>query len=71
MLDQQHGGVQSPDDLTEPGGLGGVQAGGGLVQQQEPRTVREGAPHSFCDRSFKEWEDICQDAWRRILSFTE
>ncbi|MEZ7124696.1 dienelactone hydrolase family protein [Nonomuraea sp. AD125B] len=33
--------------------------------------VYEGAPHSFFDRSYKEWESACQDAWRRILSFTE
>ncbi|MFI7706331.1 dienelactone hydrolase family protein [Nonomuraea sp. NPDC049480] len=31
----------------------------------------EGAPHSFFDRSYAEWEEACQDAWRRILSFTE
>ncbi|NUR92921.1 MAG: dienelactone hydrolase family protein [Nonomuraea sp.] len=33
--------------------------------------VYEGAPHSFFDRSYAEWADACQDAWRQILSFTE
>ncbi|MFC4115963.1 dienelactone hydrolase family protein [Nonomuraea zeae] len=33
--------------------------------------IYEGAPHSFFDRSYGEWAEACQDAWRRILSFTE
>ncbi|MER6944646.1 dienelactone hydrolase family protein [Nonomuraea sp. NPDC000554] len=33
--------------------------------------VYEGAPHSFFDRSASQWAEACQDAWRRILSFTE
>lgn len=31
--------------------------------------VYEGAPHSFFDRSFVEWKDACDDAWRRMLAF--
>lgn len=31
--------------------------------------VYEGAPHSFFDRSFAEWKDACDDAWRRMLAF--
>lgn len=31
----------------------------------------EGAPHSFFDRSFLEWQDACKDAWRRMLGFIE
>jgi carboxymethylenebutenolidase len=30
-----------------------------------------GAPHSFFDRSFSEHAAACDDAWRRILDFTE
>jgi carboxymethylenebutenolidase len=30
-----------------------------------------GAPHSFFDRSFADHRDACQDAWKRILEFTE
>jgi len=29
----------------------------------------EGAPHSFFDRKATEFEDACDDAWRRILRF--
>jgi carboxymethylenebutenolidase len=28
------------------------------------------APHSFFDRGFEEHREACEDAWRRILSFT-
>lgn len=28
-----------------------------------------GAPHSFFDRSFDEWREACDDAWRRVLGF--
>ena len=27
--------------------------------------VYDGAPHSFFDRAFAEWEGACRDAWRR------
>ena len=33
--------------------------------------VYDGAPHSFFDRAFGEWEDACADAWRRILALTD
>jgi carboxymethylenebutenolidase len=29
----------------------------------------EGAPHSFFDRSFEQYREACDDAWRRILRF--
>ena len=29
----------------------------------------EGAPHSFFDRTFVQWKDACEDAWRRMLDF--
>lgn len=31
--------------------------------------VYEGAPHSFFDRTFGQWEDACIDAWRQIFDF--
>ena len=31
--------------------------------------VYEGAPHSFFDRSYEQWKDACDDAWRRMLEF--
>jgi carboxymethylenebutenolidase len=33
--------------------------------------VYEGAPHSFFDRSFAQWKDACDDAWRQILDFVK
>jgi len=33
--------------------------------------VYDGAPHSFFDRAFAQWRDACDDAWLRILEFTE
>ncbi len=35
------------------------------------RHVYEGAPHSFFDRSFDQWKDACDDAWRRMLEFVK
>lgn len=29
----------------------------------------EGAPHSFFDRAFAEYEPACRDAWARVLAF--
>ena len=31
--------------------------------------IYEGAPHSFFDRTFAEWKDAGDDAWRRMLEF--
>lgn len=33
--------------------------------------VYDGAPHSFFDRSFADWQDASADAWERILHFTD
>ncbi|HEY8862689.1 MAG TPA: dienelactone hydrolase family protein [Candidatus Dormibacteraeota bacterium] len=33
--------------------------------------IYEGAPHSFFDRTFEQWKDACDDAWRRILAFVK
>jgi carboxymethylenebutenolidase len=34
------------------------------------RHVYDGAPHSFFDRSFADWQGACADSWARILAFT-
>jgi carboxymethylenebutenolidase len=31
----------------------------------------DGAPHSFFDRTFDQYREECDDAWRRILAFIE
>ena len=31
--------------------------------------VYEGAPHSFFDRTYEQWKDACDDAWKRMLAF--
>ncbi|MCU1682050.1 MAG: Dienelactone hydrolase [Amycolatopsis sp.] len=33
--------------------------------------VYDAAPHSFFDRAFGEWAEACDDAWKRVLDFTE
>jgi carboxymethylenebutenolidase len=33
--------------------------------------IYEGAPHSFFDRTFEQWKNACDDAWRRILAFVK
>ncbi len=31
----------------------------------------DGAPHSFFDRSFAQYQEECDDAWRRVLGFIQ
>jgi len=31
--------------------------------------VYRGAPHSFFDRTYEQWKDACDDAWKRMLAF--
>jgi carboxymethylenebutenolidase len=33
--------------------------------------VYKDAPHSFFDRTYAQWKDACDDAWRRMLEFVE
>ena len=33
--------------------------------------VYDGAPHSFFDRAFAEWEGACRDAWEHVLALTD
>src|SRR4051795_3984848 len=44
-----------------------MRSGGAEVET----AVYEGAPHSFFDRAFGEWEEACADAWRRILALAD
>jgi carboxymethylenebutenolidase len=44
-----------------------------LTEAKVPHEMQiyEGAPHSFFDRTFDQWKDACDDAWRRILAFVK
>jgi carboxymethylenebutenolidase len=33
--------------------------------------VYKDAPHSFFDRTYEQWKDACDDAWRRMLDFVK
>ena len=33
--------------------------------------VYDGAPHSFFDRAFGQWEEACRDAWEHVLALTD
>ena len=33
--------------------------------------VYDGAPHSFFDRAFGEWAEVCADAWQHVLALTD
>jgi carboxymethylenebutenolidase len=33
--------------------------------------VYEDAPHSFFDRTFERYREVCDDAWRRVLAFVQ
>ena len=35
------------------------------------RHVYEGAPHSFFERTYEQWKDASDDAWRRMLDFVK
>jgi len=44
-----------------------------LTQANVPHEMHiyEGAPHSFFDRTYAQWKDACDDAWRRMLAFVK
>jgi carboxymethylenebutenolidase len=44
-----------------------MRSGGAEVET----AVYDGAPHSFFDRAFGEWEEACADAWQRILALAD
>ncbi|MGR6922933.1 dienelactone hydrolase family protein [[Actinomadura] parvosata] len=59
------------DTASTPEEFAAYEAALDSVGTEHETHIYEGAPHSFFDRSYGEWADACQDAWRRILSFTE
>ncbi|MFG1696587.1 dienelactone hydrolase family protein [Nonomuraea sp. NPDC049309] len=59
------------DTVSTPEQFAAYEAALDRVGTPYEKHVYEGAPHSFFDRSYQEWDEVCQDAWRRILDFTE
>lgn len=47
----------------------------GILPRGPPKslvpTAYPGVPHSFFDQSYRDWEQECEDAWKRIIDFTE
>jgi carboxymethylenebutenolidase len=63
--------IAGADAATPPDAFGAFEKE--LTQARVPHEmhVYEGAPHSFFDRTFDQWKDACDDAWRRILAFVK
>jgi carboxymethylenebutenolidase len=59
------------DDVATPQAeFRALAAGFDRVGKEYEMYVYDGAPHSFFDVSFGDWEQECTDAWHRILAFT-
>jgi carboxymethylenebutenolidase len=58
------------DVVTSPEEFQALAAGFAQAGKEYEMYVYGGAPHSFFDVAFGEWEQACADAWRRILDFT-
>ena len=39
--------------------------------KEHKTVIYDGAPHSFFDRSYAQWEQACADAWREMLGFID
>lgn len=53
-------------------GADGIEAFGKALDEAKVNNelkIYDGAPHSFFDRSFDQFKDVCDDAWTRILGF--
>ncbi|MFI7614198.1 dienelactone hydrolase family protein [Nonomuraea terrae] len=59
------------DTATKPEQFAAYEAALDRAGTPYEKHVYKGAPHSFFDRSYGEWAEVCQDAWRQILDFTE
>ena len=44
-----------------------LRSGGAEVET----AVYDGAPHSFFDRAYGDWAQVCDDVWRRVLALTD
>jgi carboxymethylenebutenolidase len=39
--------------------------------KEHKTVIYDGAPHSFFDRSYGQWEQACADAWQEMLGFVD
>ncbi|MDQ3874392.1 MAG: dienelactone hydrolase family protein, partial [Actinomycetota bacterium] len=55
----------SADDVSE------FERALGAAGVEHDIVVYDGAPHSFFDRRYEDFQDASEDAWRRVLDFLE
>jgi len=58
------------DDATPQEEFEALAAGFEGAGKEYEMHVYDGAPHSFFDVTFGDWEPSCADAWGRISDFT-
>ncbi|MER5641650.1 alpha/beta fold hydrolase [Kitasatospora sp. NPDC002227] len=58
------------DVVTTPAEFAEFTAGLDRAGREYEQHVYEGAPHSFFDDTYAEWQEACTDAWHRLLDFT-
>jgi carboxymethylenebutenolidase len=57
-------------DMTPQADFAAMDAALTAAGREHEMHVYAGAPHSFFDRSYAQWQGACADAWQRILDFT-
>jgi carboxymethylenebutenolidase len=59
------------DEVTTPAEFAAYAAELDAAGREYELRVYEGAPHSFFDAAYEQWQEACTDAWHRLLDFTE
>ncbi|HVQ94283.1 MAG TPA: dienelactone hydrolase family protein [Mycobacteriales bacterium] len=57
-------------DMTPQAEFAAMDAALTAAGREHETHIYAGAPHSFFDRTYADWQDACADAWQRILDFT-
>jgi carboxymethylenebutenolidase len=63
--------IAGADAATPPEASRDFEGQLGAAKVPHEMHIFEGAPHSFFDRTFDQWKDACDDAWRRMLAFVK
>lgn len=58
------------DIATPPEEYQALAAGFDAAGKEYEMHVYDGAPHSYFDVAYREWEQVCTDSWHRVLDFT-